>query len=278
MRWSPQVLRRPSWPDGAGPRPLERRTGVDYETEWARKYPVRLARAMVVDDLMRPLAHLVCSPRIEGLENLDSLTGPAIFAANHASHLDTGLLITCLPPSIRHRTAVAAAADYFFDRRWKAAAWAFALNSIPMERVKVNRRSAALAADLIEDGWNLVIFPEGGRTPDGWAQEFKGGAAYLAERSRTGVVPTYIHESGWLKGPRYAKAPLYTDAPSQGRHHVVVAFGEPLRCGEDENMRRFGTRVHEAVARLGREVSSDPDYGVARPDSDAPDEDTPPEA
>ena len=34
--------------------------------------------------------------------------------------------------------------------------------------------------DLIDDGWSLVIYPEGGRSPDGWGQEFKGGAAYLS--------------------------------------------------------------------------------------------------
>ena len=30
------------------------------------------------------------------------------------------------------------------------------------------------------DGWSLLIYPEGGRSPDGWGQDFKGGAAYLS--------------------------------------------------------------------------------------------------
>ena len=83
----------------------------------------------------------------------------------------------------RHHTIVAAASDFFFDRTWKSILWSFSLAAIPIERSKVNRRSADTAAELIEEGWNLVIFPEGGRSPDGWTQPFRGGAAYLARRT-----------------------------------------------------------------------------------------------
>ena len=51
------------------------------------------------------------------------------------------------------------------------------------------RQSADLARELIDDGWSLVIFPEGGRSPDGWGQPFKGGAAFLSIRTGAPVVP-----------------------------------------------------------------------------------------
>ena len=92
-------------------------------------------------------------------------------------------------------------------------------------------------------------------------------AAYLAERSKATVIPTYIHESGMLKGPKYAKAPIYVDAPNERRHHVIVAFGKPLRCEEGENMRRFGARIERAVEEIGRDVSGDPSYGRTEPDA-----------
>jgi 1-acyl-sn-glycerol-3-phosphate acyltransferase len=114
---------------------------------------------------------------------------------------------------------------------------------------------------LVEDGWNLIIYPEGGRTPDGQLQEFKGGAAYLAERSKATVIPTYIHDSGYLNAPKYAKAPVYVDAPYERRHHVIVAFGPAMRCEEGENMRHFGARIERAVEELGRDVSGDANYG-----------------
>ena len=61
---------------------------------------------------------------------------------------------------------------------------ALALNAFPIDREVTSRKSSDELRRLIDDGWSLVIFPEGGRSPDGWGQEFKGGAAYLAEPHR----------------------------------------------------------------------------------------------
>jgi 1-acyl-sn-glycerol-3-phosphate acyltransferase len=74
----------------AGP---ERHLGVDYDTAWSRRYPARLARAVVLDTITRPLAHLVASPEVRGDEILELVEAPAIYVANHASHVDTPLLL-----------------------------------------------------------------------------------------------------------------------------------------------------------------------------------------
>jgi 1-acyl-sn-glycerol-3-phosphate acyltransferase len=242
------LLRRPTRPAGAEPLPLERSLGVDYDTAWARRYPVRLARAMLLDDVTKPIVRLGARPVVHGLEHLEALEGPVIVTANHASHLDTTLLLACLPPRIRHHAVVGAAADYFFDRRWKAALWAFSLGAIPMERVKVNRRSADLAASLIEDGWSLVIFPEGGRSPDGWGQEFKGGAAYLAKRCGVPVVPVH------MRGTR-AIAPKGRSRIRPGETEVRV--GDALWAADGEDARRFAQRIERAVALLADEAETD---------------------
>ena len=83
------------------------------------------------------------------LDRLADLDGPAIFAANHHSHVDTPLLLSSLPEPWRHKVFIVAAADYFFTNRLAGGASALALNAIPIERTKVTRRSADLAADLI---------------------------------------------------------------------------------------------------------------------------------
>ena len=241
---------KPTWPTGV-PRPdPERHVGLDFDHEWSRRYPVRLARAVVLDNVTRPAARLVAPTTVRGSEHLRHVPSPVIFAANHASHLDTPLLLTTLPVRFRHRTVVAAAADYFFDRRWKALLWSFSLAAVPIERARVNRRSADLAAGLLEDRWNLVIFPEGGRSPDGWAQPFRGGAAYLARRTGRPVVPVHVH------GTRHV-------LPKAGEHRlprrspVSVVFGMPLTPDEGEDARRFAARIERAVAVLADEVSSD---------------------
>ena len=192
---------------------------------------------------------MVASPLLRGDEGLAGLEAPVIFAANHASHVDTPLLLSCLPLRFRHRTVVAAAADYFFDRRWKADTWSFLLAAIPIERTKINRRSVDLAAELLEDGWNLVIFPEGGRSPDGWAQTFHpGGAAYLAVRTGRPVVPVH------LDGTRHILAKGGTGIR---RTRTTVTFGTPLWPDEGENPRRFSVRIEAAVATMAHEADSD---------------------
>ncbi len=247
--------RRPDWPGTlARPEP-EPDLGVDYDTTWTRSGPARLARAMLVDNVARPLTKVLAQPKLIGIEHLDPLEGPVIFAANHASHFDTGLIVCSLPVRFRHHTIVAAAADHFFDRRWKAALWSFSLASIPIERTKVNRRSADLAAELVEDGWSLLIFPEGGRSPDGWGQEFRGGAAYLAKRCGVPVVPIHVH------GAR----PLLPKGGSRvSPGSVELRFGDPLtpraasgEGGRDEDARRFAQRIEDAVAMLADESESD---------------------
>jgi 1-acyl-sn-glycerol-3-phosphate acyltransferase len=248
----PFPLRAPTWPGSVERPPPDRGLGVDYDTGWSRRYPVRLARAVLLDNVARPLARLVADPVVRGEENLVDLEAPVIFVANHASHVDTPLLLSCLPVRFRHRTVVAAAADYFFDRTWKAALWSFALATIPIERTRVNRRSAALAAELVGEGWSLVIFPEGGRSPDGWGQPFRGGAAYLADRTGRPVVPVHIDGSRHVlpKSGSPGRSGLH-------RSQVTVTFGAPLSPDDGEDARHFGGRIEAAVATLADERGTD---------------------
>ncbi len=53
-----------------------------------------------------------------------------------------------------------------------------------------------------------MIYPEGGRSPDGWGQAFKGGAAYLSNRTGAPVVPVFIDgtESIFGKGMKLPEA------------------------------------------------------------------------
>jgi 1-acyl-sn-glycerol-3-phosphate acyltransferase len=233
--------------------------GLDFPTKWGRGYTARFARNVIQSYFMGPYARYLSTLEVRGCENI---TGPRpyIFVANHSSHSDTILLLSAIPTKERRRTVVAAAMDSFFMDYWQAIKTVLYFNAIPVDRLKVNRRSAQLALELVEDDWNLVIYPEGGRTPDGHLQEFKGGAAYLAERSKATVIPTYIDGSGYLKAKKYAKAPIYVDA-NEKRHHVIVTFGPAMRCEEGENMRRFGERIERAVEAIGREVTGNPTYG-----------------
>ena len=238
----------PTWPGGAERRPLERRTGTDYDIAWARRYPARVARALIVDHVLRPVVRVLGSPQLHGLDRLEALGPPAIFAANHQSHLDTPLLLTSLPDRFRHRAVVAAGSDYFFPNRVTGAVSALAIGAFPIERRRVSRRSADLAAEFLDDGWSLVIFPEGGRSPDGWGQAFRGGAAYLALRTGSPVVPVHLEGTRRVL-KRGAKVPT--------RATVHVTFGTPMRPADGDDARSYGSRIEHAVATLADERTTD---------------------
>ncbi len=249
--------RAPTVPRGVEVPAEPARLGPDYDTDWARSPAARVARGLIAEGPLRAVVHALADPEITGLDRLDDLRRaaadadrppPLIFAPNHHSHLDTALMVRAIPMPWRHRLMTAAAADYFFDKHWKAVLSALALNAIPIDRETTGRRSADAIRELIEDGWSLVIYPEGGRSPDGWGQDFKGGAAYLASRTGAPVVPVFIDGTGAIFGKGMKR-------PKPGRTRVV--FGRPLHAEEGESTRRLNARIEAAVTALADEATTD---------------------
>ena len=238
------------------PAPRKKYTGVDYDTEWARSFGARLARLAVLEAVITPTMRVLASPDRRGLDNLEDLVPrrdtdppqPVIFAANHHSHVDTPLLLSSIPEPWRHRMFVAAAADYFFTTRLTSTASALVLNAIPIERNRVSRRSIDDASNLLDDGWSLLIYPEGGRSPDGWGQPFTGGAAFLAVRSGVPVVPIHVEGTGRImrKGTKRPR-----------RSATRITIGRPLWPDDGDDARRFGARIEKAVAALADEATTD---------------------
>ena len=120
-------------------------------------------------------------PRCGGTEMLELVEAPAIFVANHASHVDTGLLLSILPRRFRHKTVVAAAADHFFDRRWKAHLWSLgprrhphrAAQGQPASRPRTPRRCWTR-------GGTSSSSPRAAGPTTGGSRSCTAGAAYLA--------------------------------------------------------------------------------------------------
>src|SRR5436309_10364030 len=87
--------------------------------KWGCGIISRVIRRLALPLLMTLPARAVARIRTEGLENLDGLNGPVIFAANHQSHLDTYVLIAAVPRRWRYRIAPAMCHSYFGGRkRW----------------------------------------------------------------------------------------------------------------------------------------------------------------
>ena len=248
LRRAPFPLRAPTVPGGVTVPPAKLTLEGNYDTEWARRYPARMARVLMLEGVVTPAMRLLAAPSLRGLDRLNDLEGPAVFAANHHSHVDTPLVLSSIPEPWRHHIVIGAAADYFFGTRITAPLSALVIGAIPIERTKVGRKSADDAAGLIDDGWSMLIFPEGGRSPDGWGQEFRGGAAYLSLRCGVPVVPIHVEGTGRI---------LRKGRTIPRRSPVTITFGRPLRPTEAEDSRRFARRIEAEVAALADEDSTD---------------------
>ncbi len=238
----------PNVPLGIEALPRKARMGAAYDSSWAREQPARYARFFIVEGPMRAAMATLAKPTRKGLDRVKGVAGPAIFAANHHSHIDAPLMLTSIPEPFRHRMVVAAAADYFFGNRVTATLSSLAMGAFPIERSRVSRDSADQAAELVADGWSLLIFPEGGRSPDGWGQGHRGGAAFLSVRTGAPVVPVHLSGTDQVFGKGAKKL-------TPGK--TTVTFGHPLVPADGDDARDFAMTIEAAVAALADEATTD---------------------
>ena len=143
------------------------------------------------DALQKVFYNQFLRTQYEGRSNIPPHTN-FIVAANHCSHLDMGLTKMALGESGNDLVALAAA-DYFFDTKYKRAVMENFTNLVPMERTGSLRQSLRHARSFLDRGYNALIFPEGTRSITGEMADFKPVIGYLALHARVGILPMYLH-------------------------------------------------------------------------------------
>jgi long-chain acyl-CoA synthetase len=144
-----------------------------------------------LDALQRAFYDKFLHTKYEGRSNVPVHTN-FIVATNHASHLDMGLAKMAIGDAGRDMVALAAA-DYFFDNKYKRAYMENFTNSVPIERSGSLRKSLRHARSFLEGGYNALIFPEGTRSLTGEMADFKPITGYLALSCRVGILPIYLY-------------------------------------------------------------------------------------
>jgi long-chain acyl-CoA synthetase len=152
---------------------------------------VRNVGSKGLDALQRVFYEKFLHTKYEGRTNIPVHTN-FIVAANHTSHLDMGLVKMALGSAGRDMVALAAA-DYFFNNKYKRAYMENFTNTVPIERSGSLRQSLRHARSFLERGYNALIFPEGGRSVTGKIMEFKPIIGYLSLTCRVGILPLYLH-------------------------------------------------------------------------------------
>jgi long-chain acyl-CoA synthetase len=151
---------------------------------------VKTAGTQTGDFLQRFLYDRFLKTNYDGRSNIPPHTN-FIVAANHCSHLDMGLTKMALGEYGKDMVALAAA-DYFFDTKYKRAVMENFTNLVPMERTGSLRQSLRHAKSFLDRGYNALIFPEGTRSMTGIMADFKPVVGYLALHARVGILPMYL--------------------------------------------------------------------------------------
>jgi long-chain acyl-CoA synthetase len=212
---------------------------------------VRWARVCFLEAVLRPLVGLVLAPRIA---TRVALARPSLLIANHLTAFDVPVILYALSSNDRDHVAVAMSGQLLsLWRRGKTERHRFVaaltplayllvsglFNVFPLPRGAGLRQSFAHAGEAMDQGYHVLVFPEGRRSPDGRLQPFEPGIGLLAQESEVPVQPILVEGLKRLQGERWPK-----------RGTVVVRLGEPLTMEPGEEPQSFTRRLKAAVAAL----------------------------
>jgi long-chain acyl-CoA synthetase len=238
--WGQTGVRPGSDQGQAGVRPrsdpgLTPGTGTSIEfPAWNRSLAARAARRVSLPTWILPLGRIFASMTVTGLEHLEPIQGPVIFAANHQSHFDGPVILDSLPPRWRYRVAPAMMKEFFnahfFPERYSRKAWftnslnyylsALFFNAFPLTQGSAGtRQTLRYMGELVGSGYSILLFPEGRRTEAGEIAPFQPGVGMIAARLGIPVVPVRLDGLERVL-PRHARFP--------SRSHARCAFGAPM--------------------------------------------------
>lgn len=212
---------------------------------WLRRRGPSLAREALQGTVLFPATRLVARTRIFGAEDLVHAPQPAVIAPNHASDIDTPLILSALPRPWRMRTVVGAASDRFYRRRRYAVLAGLWINTFPFDR-RGDGRGLALAARFLREGHNVLLYPQGTRSP-GTLEGFRAGVARLCMATGVPLVPVHVGGTANI---------MPKDRGLSRRGPATVAFGAPLSPGLGEAPQAFAARAGDAIVGLARRTSS----------------------
>ena len=218
----------------------ERKVRVRHFPTWPRRRPVGWIRRTLMTGMVFPLLRFGYSVEIRGRERFRELNEPCLIISNHNMHLDQAMLLRSMPHGLRQKVTIAAAASDIFGNRLRGFFAGLLGNAFPFAKEGSGvRESLEYVAKTLDEGWNVLIFPEGKLTVVGPMQEFKTGTGLLAVETGAPVLPMRIdvlrpgfYEGKWLPHPRA---------------RVRVSIGQPIRFPQGTDYTEATHKLEEAV-------------------------------
>ena len=196
--------------------------------------------------------------QVEGLDKIDT-SKPQVYVVNHLSALDIPVLYLHLPFQFR----ILAKKELF---RYPFMGWHLRRSGqipVVLENPKASVRSLNLAVAAIKHGNSLVIFPEGGRSPDGQLHAFMGGAFYAAVKAQVDVVPIALVGT-------YEILKMNTWHIKPGPVHMLV--DQPIHTAglSTRDIARITEQGRKAISELYYSRSLVPDLRGEQPETNQP--------
>ena len=207
---------------------------------WGMQWWCRILRGFLQRAVIFPLVSLPYGLKVVGRENLEGITGPVLFASNHNLGLDNPLIIKAVPLKWRRRMAVAGAADL-----WKNPVWwimnPLLANAFPFAKEGSIRPSLENMGKIMDNGWSVLIYPEGELTIGGPIKPFMNGTGLVAVEERIPVVPLRLCIRKLGSPARF---------PVLRRGKVEIRLGEPLTFSPGTGYQDATSAIEDAVRSL----------------------------
>ncbi|MBS1806497.1 MAG: AMP-binding protein [Acidobacteria bacterium] len=222
---------------------------------WPWSKPMRWVRSAFLELIAQPFVWFLGNPRVEAPAHLAS-DEPMLIICNHVTAYDGALVEYALPGRMRRRVAAAMLGEMLDDYRHfrnpdtgrfmlfgPAAYWLVTAlyNVFPLPRRRDFQRSFSHAGEALDRGYNVLVFPEGTRSPAGQLARFRPGIGLLVKQAHAPVLPVALNGLGELK--------------ARGRGwfrsgKLEVRVGKPLRFGPLETESQITESLHSAVEAL----------------------------
>ena len=183
-------------------------------------------------DILHSIERSGAKVRVEGIKNISSFEGPAVFASNHMSTLETFLFPSFIQPQkpVIYVIKKELATYPLFGPVARARFPIVVGRSNPREDLQIVMNEGS---ENLKEGKSIIIFPQRTRSDYFKPDEFNSLGVKLAKRHNVPVIPTAIYTKAWGTGK------LIKDIGKiDPKEDVHMSFGKPIYIkgsGSDEH-------------------------------------------
>ncbi len=179
-------------------------------------------------------------------ENIPSDTG-FILCPNHVTKIDYLFVSTAISKE-RFMYLCCMAKKELFRKDIFSKKLIKTTGMVPVDRGGMNMNTMTSIRERINDGWCVLIHPEGTRSEDGIFRKIKSGASVLSESTGVPLVPVYI-AGAYELFPKSSKIMKFYDMKNKKKFDVDVVFGKPI-YPEGKTVEQITNELQDAILSL----------------------------